>query len=126
MIQNLITTVDSANLFSKWWWIGAILNILLPVSLNDITCTITETASKTNRPPVIARTISCLVIIPTAPSEPPKAKEPVSPIKIFAGGALNHKKPRQDPIIAPQKIDASPTLNKTIFKYSEKTIFPVT
>ena len=34
--------------------------------------------------------------------------EPVSPIKIFAGGALNHKKPRQEPIIAPQKIEISP------------------
>ena len=48
------------------------------------------------------------VIIPTAPNDPPKDNEPVSPIKIFAGGALNHKKPKQDPIIAPQKIDISP------------------
>ena len=31
--------------------------------MKDTTCTITETASKTNRPPVIAKTISCLVII---------------------------------------------------------------
>ena len=74
-----------------------------------MTCTITDTASRTNSPPVIARTISCLVIIPTAPNDPPRAKDPVSPIKIFAGGALNHKKPKQEPIIAPQKIDASPT-----------------
>ena len=80
------------------------------MSLKDITCAITETASNTKRPPVIARTISCLVIIPTAPNDPPKAKDPVSPIKIFAGGALNHKKPRQDPIIAPQKMDASPSI----------------
>ena len=47
--------------------------------------------------------------MPTAPNDPPKAKDPVSPINILAGGALNHKKPRQDPIIAPQKIDPSPT-----------------
>ena len=73
-----------------------------------MTCTITDTASKTNNPPVIAKTISCLVIIPTAPNEPPRDNEPVSPINIFAGGALNHKKPRQAPIIAPQKIDISP------------------
>ena len=66
-------------------------------------------ASKTNNPPVIANTISCLVIIPTAPNDPPKDKDPVSPIKIFAGGALNHKKPNQAPIIDPQNIDASPT-----------------
>ena len=109
IIQNLITTVDSGQpFFSKWWWIGAILKTLLPVSLNDITCTITETASRTNKPPVIAKTISCYLIIPTAPKEPPKDKDPVSPIKIFAGGALNHKKPKQEPMIAPQKIETSP------------------
>ena len=50
-------------------------------------------ASKTNKPPVIAKTISCFVIIPTPPNDPPKASDPVSPINIFAGGALNHKKP---------------------------------
>ena len=57
---------------------------------------------------MIANTISCLVIIPTAPKELPSAKEPVSPIKILAGGALNHKNPKHDPIIAPQKIETSP------------------
>ena len=60
-------------------------------------------ASKTNKPPVIANTISCFVIIPTAPREPPSAKDPVSPINIFAGGALNQRKPRQAPIIEPKK-----------------------
>ena len=30
-------------------------------------------------------------------------------IKIFAGGALNQRKPRHAPIIAPQNIEASPT-----------------
>jgi phospho-N-acetylmuramoyl-pentapeptide-transferase len=29
-------------------------------------------------------------------------------VSIFAGGALNHKKPKLDPIIAPQKIETSP------------------
>ena len=48
------------------------------------------------------------MIIPTAPKDPPRDNEPVSPIKILAGGALNHKKPKQEPIIAPQKIDTSP------------------
>ena len=65
-------------------------------------------ASKTKRPPVIAKTISCFVMIPIAPNEPPKDNEPVSPIKIFAGGALNHKNPKHEPIIAPQKIEISP------------------
>ena len=45
----------------------------------------------------------------TAPKDPPKDSEPVSPMKIFAGGALNHKKPRHDPTIDPQKIEVSPT-----------------
>ena len=71
---------------------------------------ITETVSKTNKPPIIPKTISCYAITLTAPKEPPKDNEPVSPIKIFAGGALNHKNPKQDPTIAPQKIAASPTL----------------
>ena len=52
----------------------------------------------------MANTISCFVIIPTAPKDPPKDNEPVSPIKILAGGALNHKKPKQEPMIAPQKL----------------------
>ena len=75
----------------------------------------------------MAKTISCLVIIPTAPNDPPSDKDPVSPINILAGGALNHKKPRQDPIIAPRKTETSPTsFIYGICKYSEKTMFPVT
>ena len=46
--------------------------------------------------------------MPTAPNEPPKAKDPVSPIKIFAGGALNQRKPKQEPIIAPKNTATSP------------------
>ena len=88
---------------------GAILNILLPVSLNDITCIITEIVSKTNKPPIIARTISCLTIIAIAARDPPRESEPVSPIKIFAGGALYQRNPKQDPTIEPQKIESSPT-----------------
>ena len=52
--------------------------------------------------------ILLLCKIPTAPKDPPRDNEPVSPIKILAGGALNHKKPKHEPIIAPQKIDTSP------------------
>ena len=75
----------------------------------------TETVSRTNKPPIIASTISCLTIIATAAKEPPKDKEPVSPIKIFAGGALYQRKPRQDPTIAPQKIAVSPTPEYIVF-----------
>ena len=45
----------------------------------------------------------------TAPKEPPNDKDPVSPMKIFAGGALYHKIPRHAPPIEPQKMDASTT-----------------
>ena len=44
-----------------------------------------------------------------AASEPPKESDPVSPMKIFAGGALYQRKPKQDPTIDPQKIESSPT-----------------
>jgi len=71
---------------------------------------ITETVSSTNKPPIIPKTISCFEIILTAPQDPPNDREPVSPIKIFAGGSLYHTKPKHDPTIEPQKIDASPTL----------------
>ena len=54
MIQNLITIVDSAHpFFSKWWCIGAILKILFPVNLKEITWMITETVSNTNNPPMV-------------------------------------------------------------------------
>ena len=85
------------------------MKILLPVNLNDITWMMTETVSNTNNPPIIARTISCLTIIAIAAKDPPKESDPVSPIKIFAGGALYQRKPKQDPTMDPQKIDSSPT-----------------
>ena len=70
---------------------------------------ITDTVSRTNNPPIMARTISCFTIIAIAASEPPRESEPVSPIKIFAGGALYQRKPKQAPTTEPQKIDNSPT-----------------
>ena len=88
---------------------------------------ITETVSKTNNPPIIASTISCLAIIATAAKEPPKDNEPVSPIKILAGGALYQRKPKQDPTIDPQNIESSPTSGiYCSCKYSEKIVFPTT
>ena len=54
----------------------------------------TDTASSTNSPPIMASTISCLTATAIAPSMPPSASEPVSPMKIEAGGALNQRKPR--------------------------------
>ena len=79
-----------------------------PVSLNETTCTITDTASSTNSPPTMASTISCLMATATVPSRPPSASEPVSPMKIDAGGALNQRNPRPAPITAPHSTASSP------------------
>ena len=85
-----------------------------------------EIVSKT-KAPYNRKNFSCLTIIATAANEPPNDKEPVSPINIFAGGALYQRKPKHDPTIAPQKIAVSPTSGMyCIFKYSEKIIFPTT
>ena len=60
-----------------------------------------------------------------APIAPPVASDPVSPINIFAGGALNHRKPNPAPTKAEQKILTSPIpLIKVRFKYSAKIAFP--
>ena len=47
-------------------------NTRLPVSLNEATWTMTDTASSTNRPPTIASSSSCLVRTAIAPSAPPE------------------------------------------------------
>src|SRR6185312_16107255 len=109
IIQNRMTMVGSCQpFFSKWWCSGAIMKTRRPVSLKLATCTITDTVSSTNNPPTMTNTSSCLVTRLTAPSAPPIASEPVSPMKTMAGGALNHRKPRPAPHIAAQKIPSSP------------------
>ena len=56
--------------------------------------------------------------------DPPKDNDPVSPIKIFAGGALYQRNPKQAPTTEPQKIDSSPTSwIYCICKYSEKLYY---
>ena len=90
-----------------------------------MTWIITDTVSRTNNPPIIAKTISCLTIIATAANDPPKDNEPVSPIKILAGGALYQRNPKQDPTIEPQNIESSPTSGMYCnLRYSEKIVFP--
>src|SRR6202021_1170759 len=88
---------------------GAIRNTRLPVSLNDTTCTTTDAASITNSPPITASTTSCLTATAVAPSRPPSASDPVSPMKICAGGALNHRNPTPAPINAPLLNDTATT-----------------
>ena len=70
---------------------------------------ITDIVSNTNKPPIIAKTISCFTMIAIAAKDPPKESDPVSPINIFAGGALYQRKPKHAPTTDPQKMDNSPT-----------------
>src|SRR5690606_18446551 len=59
MIQKRTITRGSGQpLSSKWWWIGAIRNTRLPVSLNDATWIITDRVSMTKMPPMITSTSS--------------------------------------------------------------------
>ena len=81
----------------------------MPVRLYQNTWTMTDTVSTTNRPPTIISTISCLVATATAPSAPPSARLPMSPMNTAAGGALNHRKPMPAPISAEQNTASSPT-----------------
>ena len=75
----------------------------------------------------MAKTISCFTIIAMAANDPPNESEPVSPMKIFAGGALYQRKPKHAPTTEPQKIDNSPTSGiYCICKYSEKIVLPTT
>ena len=58
-IQNRITTLLSDQpSCSKWWWIGAMRKTRRPVRLNQTTWIMTLSASNTNSPPTMARTIS--------------------------------------------------------------------
>src|SRR4029079_19573095 len=72
MIQKRTITRGSGQpLSSKWWWIGAIRKMRLPVSLKLATCSITETVSSTNTPPITTRASSCRTITAMAPSAAP-------------------------------------------------------
>ena len=105
-IQKRITTVISSQTISKWWWIGAIRNsrfpvpVILRVALNQVTCSITETVSMTKTPPRTMSSSSVRVRIARPASAAPRASEPVSPMKICAGAAFHHRKPKQAPVIA--------------------------
>ena len=85
----------------------------------------TDRVSTTNRPPTIPSTISCLVQTAMVPSRPPSASEPVSPMKIRAGGALYQRKPIPAPMTEPQTTASSPAPGtKWICRYWAKTKLP--
>ena len=66
-----------------------------------------DKVSITNTPPTTASDNSWRVKMAMAAREPPKAREPVSPINTLAGWVLNTKKPRREPIKTKQKIAIS-------------------
>ena len=65
---------------------------------------ITDNVSITKTPPTISKSTSFFRSIANVPKAAPDDKEPTSPIKISAGFALNHKKPKQPPKKAVAKI----------------------
>src|SRR3546814_7950119 len=75
MIQKRTITRGSGQpLSSKWWWMGAIRNTRLPVSLNEATWIITDSVSTTNTPPMITSTSSWRTITSMVPSPAPDRK----------------------------------------------------
>ena len=87
-------------LSSKWCCSGAMRNTRLPVILKLVTWMITDREMTTNSPPMIAPSSSVRVTMVRPAMPPPRAREPVSPMKIFAGEVFHHRKPTQAPMIA--------------------------
>src|SRR5437764_1215306 len=86
MIQKRTMTLGSAQpLSAKWWWIGAILKIRLPVSLKEATWRITEAVSRTNTPLITSTTSSWRTITASTPIAAPIASAPTSPMNTWAG-----------------------------------------
>ena len=95
-----MTVVSGQPSSSKWWWNGAIRKTRRPNTRKLTTWTMTETVSRTKRPPRIGSSRSRLSSRQSAASPDPMASEPVSPIMILAGAAFHHRKPRQAPASA--------------------------
>ena len=55
----------------------------------------------TKIPPMMISRISVFVITASPAIAPPRPSEPVSPMKIVAGNALNHRKPTHAPTRQP-------------------------
>src|SRR5207247_8332485 len=88
-MEKRSTTRDSGQpISSKWWWSGDMRRMRRPVSLNEATWSITDSASATNTPPTSTSQNSRLMSTATTPSAPPSASEPVSPMNTYAGWQL--------------------------------------
>ena len=81
--------------------------VSLLVTLKQVTCSTTETVSRTNSPPRMTSSSSVRVRIARPATAPPSASEPVSPMKILAGAAFHHRKPTHAPAVAAAMIARS-------------------
>src|SRR4029079_12063666 len=70
------------------------------VSLNQDTWSITDPVTATYKPPRTIRSNSVRVNIARPAMAAPRAREPVSPMMIFAGDAFHHRNPKQAPVRA--------------------------
>ena len=83
----------------------------------------TDSASITKMPPSSTSSSSVLVITARPAIAPPRPSEPVSPMKIVAGKALNHRKPMQPPTRQPATIARSHSpVMKVMATYASRTI----
>src|SRR5580765_3355004 len=102
-------------------------NTRCPVSLNEATWMITESATSTKTPPTSPSNSSCLIKMATVPSAAPSASEPTSPMKISAGYELYQRKPSDAPTSDPQNTVSSPAPEKCVSsRYSASTRLPTT
>ena len=107
-IGNRQITFDSLQpASSKWWWNGAILKTRLPVSLNDATWMITDSASMTKTPPTNTSRNSCLMRSATVRARRRGPAIRRHPMKMSAGYEFHQRNPRLAPTRAPQKIVSS-------------------
>ncbi len=96
MIQKRITTVDSCHPSrSKWWWIGAIRKTRLPVSLNEVDLHDHRHGLQHEQP---AHDHQHDLVLGRhrhgAERAAQSASEPVSPMKILAGGRVEPEEAR--------------------------------
>ena len=97
-IQNRTMTVVSGQpMSSKWWWSGAIRNTRRWKTRKLMTWMTTDRVTITNRPPMMTSRRSRFISRQSAARPEPIDSDPVSPMKIFAGAAFHHRKPRHAP-----------------------------
>ena len=69
--------------------------VRIRVNLNQPVCMIDDSVIAANRPPSATSSSSVRVRIASPAISPPRASDPVSPMKICAGEAFHHRKPKQ-------------------------------